>query len=156
MELKLRQGTWVVVCDGRKTIVLENIGDEDYPDLRTRSALEAEDAPTSALGTDRPGRVHQSVGEARSGVEQTDWHDRDEQEFLKALAARLDKAVLAKEVDPPRHRRPAAGLGRAPQGLQPARQGGDPHRDRQGPHRRTGFGHRDSTCSGRAAVEGGC
>jgi len=98
MELKLRQGTWVVVCDGRKTIVLENIGDERYPDLRTRSALEAEDAPTSALGTDRPGRVHQSVGSARSGVEQTDWHDRDEQEFLKALAARLDKAVLAKEV----------------------------------------------------------
>ena len=98
MELKLRQGTWVVVCDGRKTIVLENIGDEEYPDLRTRSALEAEDAPTSALGTDRPGRVHQSVGEARSGVEQTDWHDRDEQEFLKALAARLDKAVQAKEV----------------------------------------------------------
>lgn len=108
MELKLRQGTWVVVCDGRKTIVLENIGDEQYPDLRTRSALEAEDAPTSALGTDRPGRVHQRFGEARSGVEQTDWHDRDEQEFLKALAARLDKAVLAKEfahlviVAPPR------------------------------------------------------
>jgi protein required for attachment to host cells len=98
MELKLRQGTWVVVCDGRKTIVLENIGDEQYPDLRTKSALEVEDAPTSALGTDRPGRVHQSVGSARSGVEQTDWHDRDEQEFLKALAGRLDKAVLAKEV----------------------------------------------------------
>jgi protein required for attachment to host cells len=98
MELKLRQGTWVVVCDWRKTILLENVGDEQYPDLRTKSALEMEDAPTSALGTDRPGRVHQSVGSARSGVEQTDWHDRDEQEFLKALAARLDKAVLAKEV----------------------------------------------------------
>ena len=27
MELKLKPGTWVVVCDGRKTIVLENIGD---------------------------------------------------------------------------------------------------------------------------------
>jgi protein required for attachment to host cells len=98
MALKLRQGTWVVVCDGRKTILLENVGDEEYPDLRTKSALEAEDAPTSALGTDRPGRVFQSVGEARSGVEQTDWHDRDEQEFLRALAARLDKAVQAKEV----------------------------------------------------------
>jgi len=98
MHLKLRQGTWVVICDGRKTIVLENIGDEQYPDLRTRSAIEAEDAPTSALGTDRPGRMYQRVGSARSSVEQTDWHDRDEQEFLKALAARLDKAVLAKEV----------------------------------------------------------
>lgn len=108
MELKLRQGTWVVVCDGRKSIVLENIGDEAYPDLRTRSALEAEAAPTSELGADRPGRVHQRFGEARSAVEQTDWHDRDEEEFLRALAGRLDKAVLAKEaahlviVAPPR------------------------------------------------------
>ena len=98
MELKLRQGTWVVVCDGRKSIVLENIGDETYPDLRTKTALEAEAAPTSALGADRPGRVHQSVGTARSAVEQTDWHDRDEEEFLRALAGRLDKAVEAKEV----------------------------------------------------------
>jgi len=108
MGLKLRQGTWVVVCDGRKTIILENIGDEQYPDLRTKSALAVEDVATSELGTDRPGRVHQGVGTARSAVEQTDWHDQQEQEFLKALAARLEKAVLAKEtahlviVAPPR------------------------------------------------------
>ena len=98
MELKLKPGTWVVVCDGRKTIVLENVGDAEYPDLRTRSAIEAEDASTADLGTDRPGRVHQRFGSARSAVEQTDWHDRDEEEFLKALADRLDKSVLAKEV----------------------------------------------------------
>ena len=98
MELKLKPGTWVVVCDGRKTIVLENVGDAEYPDLRTRSAAETEDAATADLGTDRPGRVHHSVGTARSAVKQTDWHDRDEQDFLKALAERLDRAVQAKEV----------------------------------------------------------
>jgi protein required for attachment to host cells len=98
LNLKLPEGTWVVVCDGRKEIVLENIGDGEYPDLRTRSALEAEAAATSELGTDRPGRVHQSVGSSRSAVEQTDWHDRDEQDFLKAVAGRLDQAVLGKAV----------------------------------------------------------
>jgi protein required for attachment to host cells len=98
MTLKLGQGAWVVVCDGRKTVILENIGDVVYPDLRTRSAIEAEDAPTGALGTDRPGRVHQRFGEARSAVEQTDWHDQQEDEFLRALAARLDRAVEAREV----------------------------------------------------------
>ena len=98
MDLKLRQGAWVVVCDGRKSIVLENIGDEEYPDLRTRDAAEGDNAPTSAIGADRPGRVHQSVGEERSAVEQTDWHDREEDEFLRILAARLDAAVVAKEV----------------------------------------------------------
>jgi len=98
MNLKLKQGTWVVVCDGRKEVVLENIGDEQFPDLRTRSAIEAEAAPTSALGTERPGRVHQRVGPSRSAVEQTDWHDRDEEEFLKAVVERLETAVLGKEV----------------------------------------------------------
>ncbi len=98
MSLKLKQGAWVVVCDGRKTIVLENVGDAEYPDLRTRSALEVEDASTATLGTDRPGRTQHSVGTARSAMDQTDWHDQEEQEFLKALATRLDRAVQAKEV----------------------------------------------------------
>src|SRR5690606_12661373 len=70
----------------------------EYPDLRTRSALEVEDASTATLGTDRPGRTQHSGGTARSAMEQTDWHDQEEQEFLKALATRLDRAVQAKEV----------------------------------------------------------
>jgi CBS domain-containing protein/protein required for attachment to host cells len=40
-----------------------------------------------------PGRVHQSMGPARSAVEQTDWHDQEEQAFLKALASRLHVAL---------------------------------------------------------------
>jgi len=98
MDLKLPEGAWVIVCDGRKSIVLENIGDKEHPDLRTKSAVEHESAATSDQGADRPGRVHQSVGSSRSSVEQTDWHDRDEDAFLHALAGRLDPAVQAKEV----------------------------------------------------------
>ncbi len=93
MDLKLGRSAWVVVCDGRKVVLLENIGDAEYPDLRTRDAEAHEDAPTSALGTDRPGKVQPSVGTARSAVEQTDWHDREEEAFLHKLAARLDRAV---------------------------------------------------------------
>jgi protein required for attachment to host cells len=37
--------------------------------------------------------VHASVGTARSSVEQTDWHDQAEREFLHGLAARLDTAL---------------------------------------------------------------
>jgi protein required for attachment to host cells len=37
--------------------------------------------------------VHASVGTARSSVEQTDWHDLAEREFLHELVGRLDTAL---------------------------------------------------------------
>ncbi len=97
VALKLKTGTWVVVCDGRKAVIFENIGDPDYPDLRIKETETREAPRTSAMGTDAPGSVHQSVGESRSSVEQTDWHDREEEAFLKDLAARLDKAIQGSE-----------------------------------------------------------
>ena len=91
--LKLEEHGWVVVCDGRKALILENVGDAEYPDLRTRDAVERVDAPTRELGTDAPGRVQESAASMRSAIEPTDWHDRAEEQFLVELAARLDKAL---------------------------------------------------------------
>lgn len=96
--IKLPAGVWVVVCDGRKALVLENVGDADYPDLRTR-ASKVQDAPSTAdLGVDRPGRVHQSANSRRSAMEQTDWHDEAEKAFVTDLVRRLDAALHANEV----------------------------------------------------------
>ena len=92
-KMKIDQGEWVVVCDGRKALILENIGDQISPNLRTAEIREQPDVATRDLGTDSPGRVHASVGTARSSVEQTDWHDQAEREFLHGLAARLDTAL---------------------------------------------------------------
>lgn len=92
-KLKIAAGEWVVVCDGRKALVLENGGDEKFPNLQTRWVREHQDAPTSAQGTDEPGRVQQSVGTQRSAVEQTDWHDQAERGFLRELAGHLDAAL---------------------------------------------------------------
>ena len=93
--LKIPERAWVVVCDGRKALILENKGDAEHPDLRMREVSEHESRPTHAMGADSPGRVHQSLGASRSSVEQTDWHDRDEDAFLASLAARLDQALAA-------------------------------------------------------------
>ena len=41
-------------------------------------------------GTDAPGRSINSVGARRSAMEQTDWHEQDEQRFLTDLAKRLE------------------------------------------------------------------
>lgn len=94
-ELLIRHGEWVVVCDGAKALVLENAGDTKFPDLKTIRVLTQKDLPTHALGTDAPGRTSNSVGSARSTVEQTDWHDQSERTFLVHLAQQLGSAVAA-------------------------------------------------------------
>jgi protein required for attachment to host cells len=87
--LKLAEGEWIVVCDGAKALMLENVGDAKFPNLKTLSVRQHEDASTSEQGAERPGRVHASAGTARSSVEQTDWHQRAEEQFLQALVADL-------------------------------------------------------------------
>jgi protein required for attachment to host cells len=94
-KVKIHEGDWVVVCDGRKALILENIGDWKFPNLHTHEVKEHEVLSTRELGTDAPGRVQQSVGTATSSVEQTDWHRESERAFLEQLAGRLDAAVAS-------------------------------------------------------------
>ncbi|HVX99240.1 MAG TPA: host attachment protein [Pseudorhodoplanes sp.] len=96
-KVKIRQGDWVVACDGRKALILQNAGDEMFPNLQTKEVYEQSNPITSAQGSDAPGRAFGSVGRARSAVEQTDWHDEQEKAFLVDLAGRLDAAVGAGE-----------------------------------------------------------
>ena len=96
-KMRLDKGDWLVVCDGRKALILENLGDEMFPNLHTREVHEQPNPSTSAQGTDALDRLNAAVGGARSSVEQTDWHDEAERAFLRNLAGRLDAAVSAGE-----------------------------------------------------------
>lgn len=97
-DVRIRRGEWLVVADGGKALILENVGDALHPNLKTKEVFEHDSPKTSDVGTDKPGRSIQSVGSARSAMEQTDWHDQEEKRFLGRIADRLDKAVLAGEV----------------------------------------------------------
>jgi len=97
-KLKIHQGDWVVVCDGKKALVLENAGDEKFLNLKTKEIFEHPDAKTHELGTDAPGRSFSSVGSGRSALEQTDWHTQEEHRFLHKLVAHLEAAVNAGQV----------------------------------------------------------
>ena len=96
-KMKIGTGDWIVVCDGRKALILENLGDRMFPNLRTKEVHEHPDPSTASQGSDSPGRVHQSMGGAHSSIEQTDWHDESERAFLKTLAERLNVAVTTGE-----------------------------------------------------------
>ena len=94
-KIKIDQGDWVVVCDGQKALILENVGDWKFSNLQTREVFEQANPPTRQQGSDAPGRSIQSVGTARSAMEQTDWHAKAERDFLADLAGRLDAAISA-------------------------------------------------------------
>jgi protein required for attachment to host cells len=96
--LLIHHGEWVVVCDGAKALVLENVGDAKFPNLKTRDVHEQKSLATHELGSGAPGRSHSSLGHGRSAVAQTDWHDQAEQTFLTELAQRLDAAVKSHQV----------------------------------------------------------
>jgi protein required for attachment to host cells len=97
-KVNIAPGEWVVVCDGTKALVLENVGDAKFPNLKTREVYEQKDPPTHEQGTDAPGRTFNSVGGRRSAVEQTDWHLQEEERFLHRLVSHLDAAVNAGKV----------------------------------------------------------
>ncbi|MBS7543718.1 host attachment protein [Ancylobacter oerskovii] len=98
-KIRLPAGVLVAVCDGRRALILRNEGDAAAPNLRTREVHEQDNPPTAAQGTDAPGRVHQSVGTARSAVETTDFHEEAEAAFLRQVAGRLETLLAAGEAD---------------------------------------------------------
>lgn len=94
----IHHNEWVVVCDGARALVFENVGDPDLPNFKTREVLKHKAPPTHEQGTDAPGRTYSSVGAGRSAVGQTDWHDQTETAFLEGIARQLDVLLAAGEV----------------------------------------------------------
>jgi len=87
---KLDHGAWVLVCDGAKALLFENAGDAHYPKLETREVMDQPDPKDREIKTAPPGRAFASMGERRSAVEETDFHDQAERQFLKAVSRKLD------------------------------------------------------------------
>jgi protein required for attachment to host cells len=89
---------WVFVGDGRKALFLRNRGDAFHPDLAVESVFVDDNPPTREQGTDKPGRAFSSVGNVRSAVEQTDWHQIEEHRFAKKVAQKLESLVRQRQV----------------------------------------------------------
>ncbi|MFO1185723.1 MAG: host attachment family protein [Bauldia sp.] len=94
--VKIPHDAWVLVADGEKAMVFRNEGDERFPNLKVEQRFEQALPSTRAQGADRPGRVHESVGERRSSVEATDWHRLEKVSFAKTIAEALYRSAHAK------------------------------------------------------------
>ena len=85
----------VLVGDGTRAIFFRNRGSIQKPNLVVERVLQQEDPPTHEQGTDRPGRVHASLGAQRSAVEDTDWHRLAEDRFAVVIADALYRLAHA-------------------------------------------------------------
>lgn len=89
-NLMIPHGGYVIVADGRKVLVLLNEGHPLELDLQVRRVFEAPpNPPTRDQGTDKPPRVR--VGDRRSAIAQTDWHELAERRFTDDVAQALDR-----------------------------------------------------------------
>jgi protein required for attachment to host cells len=89
----VKHGAWVVIGDGHKALVLHNDGDADLLNLRRVSVRENDNPATRMQGADHPGRASAPAGLTPGVVEQTDWHQIEEDRFASSLAHDLNDAA---------------------------------------------------------------
>ena len=92
--MMLPNNALVLVADGRKMLFLRNHGDEMKIDLQLEAHREQNNPPTREQGTDSPGRSFSSVGTRRSSMEQTDFHQIEEDRFAGEAALLLKERAL--------------------------------------------------------------
>ena len=97
--MPLPHNALVLVADGRKVLFFRNHGDENQIDLRTEAHDERRDRKDSDIKTDAPGTQQQSFGYGRSTYEETDFHQQEEDRWVKDAADELKQRALRNDFD---------------------------------------------------------
>jgi protein required for attachment to host cells len=110
--MQVPHNSFVVVADGRKMLFFRNEGDENQIDLRTEAHDEREDRKDRELRTGAQGAAPHSAGAHGSGIgaqggghvsrqtmEETDFHQQEEDRWLKEAAEELNKRALRNDFD---------------------------------------------------------
>ena len=92
--MPLPNNALVLVADGRKMLFFRNHGDENQIDLRTEAHDERDDRKDRDIKTDAPGAQQASAGYGRDTMEETDFHQQEEDRWIKDAAEELKKRVL--------------------------------------------------------------
>ncbi len=92
--MPLPHNTLVLVADGRKALYFRNAGDGNQIDLRTEAHDERADRKDGDIKTDAPGTMKQSGGYGRSTYAETDFHQQEEDRWIKDAADELKARAL--------------------------------------------------------------
>lgn len=97
--MPLPNNALVLVADGTKVLFLRNHGDENQIDLRTEAHDQREDRKDRDYHTDAPGTQGQRWGDGRPAMEETDFHQLEEDRWIKEAAEELKKRALRNDYD---------------------------------------------------------
>ena len=97
--MALPNNALVLVVDGRKMLFFRNKGDENQIDLRTEAHDEREDRKDREIKSDAPGGIHQSAGYGHSTYEEADFHQQEEDRWIKDAADELKSRALRNDYD---------------------------------------------------------
>jgi protein required for attachment to host cells len=97
--MPLPNNALVLVADGRKMLFFRNHGDENQIDLRTEAHEARQEQKDRELKTDAPGTIQQSAGYGRPAYEETDFHQQEEDRWIKNAADELKTRVLRNDYD---------------------------------------------------------
>ena len=109
--MDIPNGALVVVADGRRMLLLRNDGDPEFPNLQLEGKQEKHNPATRDQATDQPGRAFSAGGnprggqgqltgsQNRSGYEETDFHQLEEDRFAGETAELLKKRALSGGLD---------------------------------------------------------
>ena len=89
----------VLVADGKKLLLLRNHGDSQQIDLRTEAHDKRDDAMDRELKTDAPGTQAQSGGFGRPTMDEVDFHQLEEDRWVKDAAEELKRRALRNDFD---------------------------------------------------------
>ena len=92
--MPLPHNALVLVADGRKILFFRNHGDENQIDLRTEAHEARRERRDREIKTDAPGITRQSFGFGRSSYEEPDFHQQEEDRWVKEAAEELKARVL--------------------------------------------------------------
>jgi len=93
--------TWILVCDGARGRIFSHESGTRGLAVVTWADHAETHRRTSELGSDRPGRTHESAhtGQRHAMEPRVDWHRFEKARFAQEMAAILDKAALKGTMD---------------------------------------------------------
>jgi protein required for attachment to host cells len=97
--MSLPHNALVLVADGRKMLFLRNHGDDSLIDLRMEAHGEREDLKDRELKTDGPGTMKQSGGFGRPAMDETDFHQQEEDRWARDAAEELKRRALENDFE---------------------------------------------------------
>jgi protein required for attachment to host cells len=97
--MPLPNNALVLVADGKKILFLRNHGDENQIDLRIEAHGTQEEHKDRDLKSDAPGTMKQSFGYGRPAYQETDFHQQEEDRWIKDAAEELKKRALRNDFE---------------------------------------------------------